>query len=105
MAVNHVVRGFGIDQRCFGRMPRLRKRRLTEFADMRCFDRCLTRPGSGITIKANATDRAACAPIKETLMKRYLLALLVLGMFVTALVGCHAEDQKPSSGSSISLAR
>lgn len=38
-------------------------------------------------------------------MKRYLLALLVLGMFATALVGCHSEDQKPSSGSSISLAR
>lgn len=40
-------------------------------------------------------------------MKRYLLALLVLGTFATALVGCHAEGDvsKPSSASSISLAR
>ena len=40
-------------------------------------------------------------------MKRHLLALLVLGMFAAALVGCHGEsdNQKPSSGTSISLAR
>jgi len=39
-------------------------------------------------------------------MKRYLLALLVLGTFATALVGCHGDEtQKPSSSTSMGLAR
>ena len=40
-------------------------------------------------------------------MKRYLLSLLVLGMFAAALVGCHGEsdNQKPSSSTSLSQGR